>query len=279
MAHRPTELYGGARRRPAVKVTAHGSLCPPHLVHVGRVAPHTHKNAVLYCRRRGGGGAAARSTALPGLPTSQFFCVAANVGGASHRGGGADSSAECPPFFVFLFPGRAAGGRSAPASARGGGVPPAPVAAAARPPRAASAPPIERQDRLRAGPGGARPRSGSDRPGSVAFPVARAAAAAGAPPIQAERPKRRHRFQPVAVARRGSQCRPPGSGWLRRAGGDRRQRMQPNRTPNKMTCSGTDDRTPIRLGVCSGNKPRADGDFVRRDCSPLSWGVRAVART
>ena len=47
---------------------------------------------------------------------------------------------------------------------------------------------------------------------------------------------------------------------------NRRCRMQPNRTPNRMVCSGTGNRTPICSGVCSGNRRRTDGDSVRRRC-------------
>jgi len=74
--------------------------------------------------------------------------------------------------------------------------------------------------------------------------------------------------------------RPPlGCSKCRRPCWHRRCRMQPNRTPNRMVCSGTGNRTPICSGVCSGNRRRTDGDSVRSRCYPLSWGVRACART
>jgi len=74
----------------------------------------------------------------------------------------------------------------------------------------------------------------------------------------------------------GGPSRPSRGGG--RADG-RRCRMQLNRTPHRMVCSGTGNRTPFRSGVCLGNRPRTQGDSVRRRCEPLLWGIRACART
>jgi len=53
----------------------------------------------------------------------------------------------------------------------------------------------------------------------------------------------------------------------------RRCWMQLNRTLNRMACSGTGNRMPIRSGVCSGNRRRTGGDSIWGLCYPRSWVV------
>jgi len=119
--------------------------------------------------------------------------------------------------------------------------------------------------------------------------VAAVPLAAAGGEVAAGRPAGRHPAAPyppapppparVARPRRDGETAANRGAWRpRRALVKRRCRMQPNRTPNRMVCSGTGNRTPICSGVCSGNRRPTDGDSVGRRCYPLSWGVRACCQ-